>query len=135
MPLQQFGNRVPKYLPPTRNGLGLGPVHVYFVSAWTCSLGSWACWKWNITFLSIGIRVVEKHKVFVSIQQVQLWDLWQVPRLCFLISVAIIPKGVKPSGFAKLERTFCFVLVWFFSKKKRKGVFFSIPLCHNQRIK
>lgn len=76
MPLQEFGNRVPKYLHPTRSGLGLGLVHICFVSAWTCSLGSWACWKWKITFLSTGICVGEKHKVFVSIQQVQLWDLW-----------------------------------------------------------
>lgn len=78
MPLQEFGNRIPKYLPPTRNELGWGPVpvHLHLVSARTRSLGSLACCKWKITFLSVGICLVEKHKVFVSIQQVKLWDLW-----------------------------------------------------------
>lgn len=78
MLLQEFGNRVSNYLSPIRNGLGLGPVLIQFMSAWTHSLGSWACSKWKITFLSIEICVGEKHKVFVSIWQVQLWDLWIV---------------------------------------------------------
>lgn len=78
MPLQEFGNRIPKYLPPTRNELGWGPVpvHLHLVSARTHSLGSLACCKWKITLLSVGICLGEKHKVFVSIQQVKLWDLW-----------------------------------------------------------
>lgn len=64
----------------TRNELGLCPVpvHIHFMPAWTHSLGSWACCKWKMTFLSIGICLGEKHKAFVSIQQLQLWDLWIV---------------------------------------------------------
>lgn len=136
VPLQESGNRVPKNLPPARNEPGLGPVpvHMHFVSAWTHSLGSWACCKWsNFSFYRNMSRrktqsICEHSAITVvgSVDCFRIHTYGSSQSCCFLISVAIIPEGVKPSGFAQLAWTFFL---------KQKEVFFSIPLCHNQRIK
>lgn len=55
---------------------------LYLFTCILCQLGHipWAHGRAvnGVTFLSIGICLGEKHKAFVSSQQLQLWDLWIV---------------------------------------------------------